>query len=604
VIVRRLMPVGLAFLIFGLLSMQSANAACSFLLDVSGSMAGFRGSQPRPIEEFNLLLDRLQSVCRSAFKFGDRDAAGNALQPVTGKLRDVPLNHQRTLLGSATEAWFKGANSGDSALVLTDNVADMKDPSSATEQILFNKTVTNEAITALVAIPIKLPFSGTIFHPSDGKRKASYGSSQRPQPRAVVLYVIGKRALNREFDALAADVGAHVEAVVHGNFESIRVRPLAETLEKDLKLDVESIGTNSRDTKVRVARAKPDGPQEIHIVDHDLGASLEIKIPIQVQVGRQWDIVNADVDVQLQIPNQEKYHLTRLAYDISISPKQVKLQGGKPVDLMISMTLKEVDYLKNADFWTILQNVLGTTSVDTEGKLIVTLSLARAEVSLGKIYRDKWNLEGSVDQLVRPDEDVQTRIFNFDPILQSMVRAGEQRQASPTIFVLKDRMLLPSWPIFVAIIFALALLGLLGVFAWLASRPQLYLIQNDVALSRTAELGWGDSIGSASADGSVRIAIRRWPYFLSVTSGHRIARGRWLNESGGHVVVWPGRSQPLLGRLMDKARHRIAGFRSGEDDATTDLPKQGGAEQSGAQYEFRVEQINRDGGKHDDQHDI
>jgi hypothetical protein len=603
VIIRRLLPVGVAFLIFGLLSMQPANAACSFLLDVSGSMAGFRGSQQKPIEEFNLLLDRLQSVCRTAYKFGDRDRAGNVLQTVAGKLRDVPLNNQQTLLGSATEAWFKAARAGDSALVLTDNVADMKDITSAREQELFNKTVTSAAITSLVAIPMRLPFSGKIFHPTDGKRTAEYGSPQRSLPRAVVLYVVGKGTSDREFDALASNVATNVEAVARGSFESIRVRPLTETLEKDLKLDVASIGSSSRETKVKVVRAKPDGPQEIHIVDHDLGTSLEIKIPIQVQVAPQWDIVNADVDVQLQIPDPDKYHLNRLAYEISISPKQVKLQGGKPVDLMITITLKEVDYLNDVNFWTKLQNVLGTTSVDTEGKLIVTLSLARAGISLGKIYLDKWNLEGSADQLVEPSERVQTRIFNFDPILQTMVRSAAQQQSSPTSFMLKDRMLLPSWPIFVAIIFLLGMLAFLGALGWMASRPQRYLIQNDVALSRNAELGWGNAITSASADGSVRIAIRRWPCFLSVTSGHRIARGRWLSTSGGHIVVWSGRSRPLLTRLNEKVHHVVAGFHSGEDDAT-DSPRADGAEQSGAQYEFRVEQINRDGGKHDDQHDI
>jgi hypothetical protein len=603
VIVRRLLPVGVAFLIFGLLSMRPANAACSFLLDVSGSMAGFRGSQQRPIEDFNLLLDRLQSVCRNAFKFGDRDRAGNALQPVAGKLRDVPLNNQQTLLGSAIEAWFKGARTGDSALMLTDNVADLKNINSAREQDLFNKTVTDAAITSLVAIPMRLPFSGTIFHPTDGKRTAQYGSPQR-QPRAVVLYVVGKGTSDREFDMLASNVATNVEAVVRGNFESIRVRPLAETLEKDIKLSFEPIGTNNRDTQVKAVRAKPDGPPEIHIIDHDLGTSLEIKIPIQVQVAPQWDIVNADVDVQLQIPDQEKYHLTRLAYEISISPKQVKLQGGKPVDLMIRIILKEVDYLKNAGFWTILQNALGTTSVDTEGKLIVTLSLARAGISLGKIYLDKWNLDGSADQLVEPSERVQTRIFNFDPILQTMVRSAAQQQSSPTSFALKDRMLLPSWPIFVAIIFLLVALVLGFGSAWMASRPQRYLIQNDVALSKNAELGWGNAISSASADGAVRIAIRRWPGFLSVTSGQRIARGRWLSTSGGHIVVWSGRSRPLLTRLNEKVQQLVAGSRSGDDDSTTDSPKEGGAEHSGAQYEFRVEHINRDGGKHDDQHDI
>lgn len=89
--------------------------AYDVMLDASGSMQGFKEASG---DAWTGLLNGLESGARRTYYFGDRTGVPNSL------LAQVRLNHENTRLDEALQRWLNDSLSGDSVIIITDNIAD------------------------------------------------------------------------------------------------------------------------------------------------------------------------------------------------------------------------------------------------------------------------------------------------------------------------------------------------------------------------------------------------------------------------------------------------------------------------------------------------
>lgn len=582
----RIRRIVLFVLIFGPALVASAQARnCSVLLDISGSMRGFADA---PDGHFRTFLSSLTELCPDLYVFGDIDPQDSKATVGPGLLRwTLPIDQLRfdngtTLLGTAAQKWSDHASDGDAAIIVTDNVADIKSERSKVEQKTFNAEVTRAKISRFTALPAVLPFSGTLFHPTDpGRRYKDYDET-----RALAVYVMQVNGDADIFRALADDAQRSLAAAAV-RADRIDVRPLAEALSPNFRFG--SLHGDNKSTRISPVTDAVGTLKAIRVSRHPVDEEVTISLDFDVRAQGNWNVDNVQVVIEFAPSKSDAFgaRLTKRVTTVTHYPHSLSLHGGLPQTVHVDVKLNARNYYANTDWWNVIKNIaLGDWSGTETANIRVRLDLSSAMPKVDRTFSDKWSFEGSVDDLVIPKPAIQDQVYRLSPVLEEQV-AGPHSLTLPSSIVLNIEYLYPRWPFFAFLCFVLIVGGTLAGLLWFSKGAKRYLVESDGAEGVNVSLAWFSSTMLQSGDGEVRLFVRRLPLVLWSSSTKRIVRGRVLPQGGG-LISLSSSAGSRLGDLLGSWRRRSGGARRGaydpDSDPYTDVRNTG----RGIRWNFRI----------------
>lgn len=574
ILLRFLAAVGATCVLWLAMLPVAGAADCDIVLDVSGSMGGFRDARQG---QYGALLDRLEARCAGAFVFGE------TFRPARGLLRNEALGDQETLLGAALEDWQQaGPNrqQGRAVVFVTDNVA--TDGTEADlQQVFYDKLFEgvdrgDPTFDRTTIIATRLTFDGELY-PRPSARPESW-IYYRNQPRALALYVLGVQASESAFVDLEQDIIAILDGL---GLESrdVRTRPFFSLRQIDSSPieDVAVISSNSQ-TAVQVEIEQTDTGPVLLLRDRDFSESVTIPLSIEITPAEDWTLNNAEFSAVWRFEQDDEITAVVQYQDnigAQVTPRFADLEPGRRQQFDLTFELASTGYFEDVPFWEMLSRAWSGTDT-IEGSFVFQWTVATerdSSISVAQDLRDEWSLDARFrDRLNEPSEAVQARIFRLDEILVDMV---PQDQFSQQVreYPIRAEIVYPAWPAYVLILLIVALLVLLAfLLRQIFRTTEMVLSISDADERRVKFAPFGQQ--GATGAGGLAIRVRYCLLFFFVTSSGSVRTGRFVGLAGGEIAVAPrGRSSgrmPAVADLMAAFNTRHASDEDQDDWAEPD----------------------------------
>ncbi|HYH23063.1 MAG TPA: hypothetical protein VD995_31000 [Azospirillum sp.] len=495
-------------------------APYAILLDASGSMDGFRTNRGG----WDRLLDSLQASA-------DQDAVwafGEKAWRHPGRLSGLRLSEGTTKLVGALDAWLDHSAPGDAAVMVTDNVADLRNSASLKEQETFYDRVRRadpDNVSRATLMLARLPFNGKVYDPNNVRPPGRYSGGRA---LAVYLFVRGGgdagrdertvRALEQHVTRLLRDAGAEVER--------LQVKPFGTAGGV-----LPDIGLQLAETKGVEAVMDPNWGLVIRNAPFDTPLTLTFHADIGAGAGFRME--NALMDAAIRLENADFITSERLVR-ASVSPRVATLEEKqRRFDVVFDIGAIQI---KGADFWRKLELTLrGTTIV--KGEFAITYAVERERLFLAPETLNRWNFDGSPADLASSRPEVQERLYLLQPLVVGLVADSYLSQDAVRVPVWLQ-LRFPAGPLIIA---GVALLTA-GALAWWLFRhmlrPPLLVAGDEGGEVQPVTPGLFSAAPVASADGICLIGLRWIGVGLFVTAkGGSLRTSPFVDATGGRVVV-------------------------------------------------------------------
>lgn len=495
-------------------------APYAVLFDASGSMDGFRAGR----DGWSRLLDHLQAGAdpKAVWAFGDQP------WPYPGRLAALPLNKLTTNLENAMDVWLKNAAPGASAVMVTDNVADLGNAKSAQAQDAFYSRVRRtdpDLVDRATLLLVRLPFSGSVFDPNNVQRPGQYTG---PRALAIYLFVRGGGDARRA-ERTARDLEQHLARLLGeagGEVEQLRVKPFgaAGSVMPDIGLQL---------TEAKGVEAVVDPAWGLVIRNAPFDTPLTLTFQANIGAGPGFRMEDARMDAAIELENADFITSQRLV-QASVSPQVATLEERQR-QFTVTFDIGAIKFI-GADFWRKLELTLqGTTAV--KGELAITYDVARERLHVAPETLGRWSYSGAAGDLASPRREVQERLYMLQPLVVGLVADSYLSQDAIRIPVWLQ-LRFPAGPLIAA---AVALLGIGTLVWWLFRhmlRAPLLVAGDEDGAVRPVTPGLFSAAPVASADGACLIGLRWIGVGLFVTAkGGRLRGSPFVDAAGGRVVV-------------------------------------------------------------------
>jgi hypothetical protein len=516
---RRLRRAWLAAVVTLVGAAQPAGAY-DVMLDVSGSMAGFA-----QFPAWTRMLDELDSGAERKWVFGEGTRAFNAA------LRQARLNDQTTKLGSALDTWVNSAGTGDTLVMVTDNVADEGEFAAEQQQQFYDLLQNTPSLAHIAVVPLRLPFDGEVYHPTDARIEADFRGD-----RALAVYVIAQTGYSEaKIDRLQRTLTR-----IGGTSEwpYIVIRPFAQT----------GWGESIRGTDLKIAGEGPRGAEIrtdadwIAITGYTVGDPLDFTIQATVQPGPNFRLRQADMDTEISFEGASYMRGAELD-SVQISPPKKDLVPGEPAQFTLRYKIDGFQ-LFDLGFWRLLDLALEGSSWH-RGEIAITVGVERENVDLyGPIER--WNYSGPVDRLASEDATVQGQIYRFDSLLQGMIPPEELREQVVWSSPVWVQVVYPMGPLLFAILVILLVLAALVMLMRYLAKGARYEVEDEAGDLTEVAPSFASTATVSSNDGTTALTIQNFGLFHLHRSSGRLRSSPIADASRAvaHVETAGSDSEP------------------------------------------------------------
>ena len=412
-----------------LLAVGGAQARCTFLIDRSGSMAGFHANGNAQ-QAFARLVTSIAAFCPFTFGFtvGDpKELPDSAIAPAL---------KADTNLDEAFGWWLNQSQSSDTVVMLTDNVADDRagPASNAQQKFYYEVRSKDRGLAGAEVLGLRLPFEGPLFSLDDGKQ------DDYRDDRALAVYLIAKKAPNhatlQDFLALRDELTRAVAGAVtrSSDYHAFTVRPFEE-FGSDLS-------TKWIKTKLKVWMKSGDfagirshyDPQTRRIYVDQLPRSepATIEIPLTITPGPDFDIKGVAVSVVFVTPASAVSPERRV--NAQVVPPTIDIHASTPVDVLIRIPVQPFDWTDHPSLWRRLQRLFGPSQI-ANGRIEINYQFDRMQIAIDKTVSDDWSTDDRAD-LGRNKPEVQHRLYLLRQLLRGMA-ASEGDSGNGLIVPLK-----------------------------------------------------------------------------------------------------------------------------------------------------------------------
>lgn len=530
-------------------------ADCDIILDVSGSMSGFKNARQGQYAE---LLDRLQARCEGSFVFGDGFGA------VRGPLRNQFLNNQNTRLDIALNEWERLGQNGRAAVFVTDNIADVRDTQADPQESFYaklfegvngvNQSESDPTFDRITVVATRLSFAGRIYSVTGGPTRDYSGM------RALAVYILGVETTEADFNRLEQNV-VDILSGLGLSHRSVRTRPFAGMEVNSSPIEEIAFESSDVQSAVNLEIIESEGDRILFIGDRDFSENVTLPLDIWITPGDDWVINKATFEALWKFEeNEETASIFQYQDSINamVTPGQADLVPGAPVKFDLEFELESMGYFEDITFWEMLSRAWSGTDI-INGSFVVRWTVEESEenqnpVSIAGDFRDDWSLpETRINELNEPSEEVQSRIFRLDDVLVEMVPPDQLRERVVQEYPIRVEVVYPSWPAYILIFFILLLMALAAFFLrQIFKTTEMMLSASDAEDRRVKFSPFGEQ-GAVGTNG-MAIRVRNCLLFFLVTSTGSVTRGRILGLAGGEITVAPrGRSSmrmPAVGELL------------------------------------------------------
>jgi hypothetical protein len=505
------------------LGLTTAKADYDVLLDVSGSMAGFKREQ----ESWNRLLANIESHANEKYIFGT-----SLRRIIDLPLSEVPLSDQKTFLGEALENWLD-RSSVDSLVIITDNVADTQETDSLDSQKLFEKQVQTQ-FSHIAIVIISLPFRGQVYTP-DGGRGRYY-----PGKRALSIYLLGRGDIrDSDFDAMQQQF----KNLSGFRLQHIQIKPTFSTQVAEVG-DIEITKYHGK-TRVRMENNR------LVISQHPLGRPLHLPFRVDIQTESAFEL--KDIELAAQITFDRIGHLADMGKIFAdIDPKRTDLSPNSIKNFKIDFNISEFHF-NDIDFKDQLAFALDE-SLSLDGELSINFEATRDNYRLPETLLNSWSYTGSPQSLDTPTEEVQNRIYRLGSSVLDLIPKEIPVQTLHTIPITLE-LRYPSGPV-VSLLLLLLLLILVGFIMWTSlARGQTYVLVDDLDFEIPLSLSFGQSYSHYDEEQRLWFQLRSLGLFFWLSSPMKIRGSRFVSAGQTFTIQDPemGDSSWHL-RKMQKAK--------------------------------------------------
>lgn len=495
---------------------QAATADYDVLLDVSGSMAGFKNEA----SSWRAFLTALESGARNRYQFGD---PGKFRRIAGASLADVPLNHDLTYLGETVANWV--ANSGSSAaIVVTDSRGDTSGATqSAKQQRAFEGLLSSkESPFSYVGVfAARLPFSGRVY------KLTSNLSGNYSGPRAFLIYVLGRDGIR---DEEIRDLLGAVKAALGGNdYAYFPIRAFDSSLFDGNLYEIDLRERPNRDVEVVIE----DGVLVIR--NYSFGDPLKFGLEADVLMsGNALALQDGSLEATIKFPRDPE--LVKPGGDANrgamaqVTVPTVTFEPDKIEDFKIDFELRDIGFA-DISFWKRLNWTL-SDSHTAEGRLEINLRLATHGLQISRPILTEWDYSGSADNLDQSDPDVQSRIFHLGKLIENLLPQDIPMQKLAEIPV-RVEMRFPLWPILWPMLVFLSVIPMLW---YLLFRDSKFVIEDDAGI-------WAEyapypfaNVWHYNNDYRLAFCLRYLGWGFLVTYPDRRAPTRFV-RSGGFIPI-------------------------------------------------------------------
>jgi hypothetical protein len=442
--------------------------AYDLMLDRSGSMAGFKdaGRNGAGPDLWLELIGGLEAGAERRFPFGN-----DLYDPLPRgeSLGSLPLKDNRTEIGLALEKWMVNrANSGDTLLLLTDNVvdSDQSRDDKVNDQERFNRALRSpeSGVSHLAVIVLRLPFNGRIY-PLEGEGFKML----RDKPRALVLYVIS-RGDAAEFDLALSTVRALMTRL-DVDHQVLLVRPF----------DTSSL--RSKSTSSSAIEVPPELRTKLALKDgviwmRNLSFGDQVDFPLNIEVRSDSPFVLKQVRADVDVDFDSSDTLVRSGdFDVSIDPPVVDIPPEETQRFTIRVAGTRFALPQQTN---LIDHAMLTLS-DAEpirGSLTARLKATMSNIDLSAGVLERWS-HADVAGLGDPDAaGVHERVYKLKPLVMELIPRAQDEEIlllDKTLGINID-MRYPMAPLLGLLLLGLLALGLLILlFRWLTRRREFVL---------------------------------------------------------------------------------------------------------------------------------
>ncbi|GGE76907.1 hypothetical protein GCM10011317_37480 [Niveispirillum cyanobacteriorum] len=491
------------------------------LIDNSGSMDGFRFSLP-----WKVFLSGLEKTSGRRFVFDEN------LRRANFDLKSLPLDAQITDLGQAIKSWMDIAKPGQSAIIVTDNVADSRNTRSSSSQLEWERELQSGSVAHLVLVPLRLPFNGRIYSPVDG------GAADYQGQRALAVYLLVKAA---DDNATVRDSVLALEASARSILQNLRAEPGRGVEHVWLPITPFDIAGSTSQVILDLVKQEratvrlltdTDSKTRLEIRDFGVGDTIAFGFDATVRPGENFVLKDAQVDARLSLDGHTKL-VNEGLIKAEVTPRQSDLgPEGRKFRIDFSVQPFHVIDLSYPDM---LQLAMANETT-VKGKLNIRYSVERNKLWLVDGLSVGWSYDGPPGDLRQPERAIQSRIYRLTELVRGSVRTDALTQDALTIDV-EMHVRYPLRPLLLGIVLgALALAGAVWVLLQL-SRPRAFLGRNDANQEQLLAPSLFSPAYMLSSDQRCSITARWLPVGILVSANGQLRTGRLLPSGGGAIEV-------------------------------------------------------------------
>jgi hypothetical protein len=528
--VRALLRASLAVAVIVLAVVCDAHAGdgqgYALLMDASLSMKGFYDAKPSRWRDVLRDLDR---GAERRWRFGDE------AEPVRDILRDAGPRFARTSLDKPLRAWLQEPGAPPTAVMVTDNVADMADATGWDAQQRFYAILQGgerlgpsggepRSIVGVTILPAVFPFAGTVTGPNDRPRAEYKGS------RALAVYV-----LHRSGSVEGDDVERFIRSILDSagtENEAIPVLPFGSGWKRSTPdLDMSLVSATGAD----ITLDRASGRLDIANLPMEQGVTLVLQAGITP--GPHFALRNAELVASIALPDDEEISSQQLI-KAKISPRRADFDPQTRRDFEVTFEIQPIGFFSGVSLMRQAELAFSTSTV-IRGEITVSYKTDRQSVLFVGDKAGLWSYDGPPERLGAADPEVQRRLYRVQDLVRGMMPA----EGWTTEIV--------RWPVVIQLRYATGAVVLLvaalmlfcaGAYWALArfSRPQTFDVTTGLDRPQPITLGLFSTVPVLSDDGRCALSLTWFGVCLYASArGGRLTGPRVLAAGGGQVrIAW------------------------------------------------------------------